>query len=73
MLLSLLKKIHKTEVTIAGFDGYTEHNIQNYFEAYIPMLFCQDNVLLRNEAIKEEITLLRNTLVVTSLTETKYL
>ena len=73
MLLSLLKKIHKTEVTIAGFDGYTEQNIQNYFEAYIPMLFCQDNVLLRNEAIKDELAALQKDIAITSLTLTRYL
>ncbi|MBM7023989.1 aldolase catalytic domain-containing protein [Treponema sp. Marseille-Q4523] len=73
MLLYLLKKLHKTEVTLAGFDGYVEQNTQNYYEAYIPMLFCQENVLLRNQAIKEEIVLLKNAITVRSLTKTKYL
>jgi 4-hydroxy 2-oxovalerate aldolase len=73
MLLNLLKKINVDSVTMAGFDGYVENNEKNYYGAYIPMLYCQDNVLLRNEAIKAEITVLQKNMKITSLTQTRYI
>jgi len=73
MLLHLLKKIGVKNITMAGFDGYKERNEENYYGAYIPMLYCQENVLLRNAAIKEEIKSLSDCMRITSLTKTRYL
>lgn len=52
MLIKILVKMKFSKVFIAGFDGYVADDNQNYPEEYIQFLFCNDNVVLRNEAVK---------------------
>ena len=73
MFLQLLKNIAVTEIWMAGFDGYTQDNSINYYTDYIRLLFCQDNVVLRNEAIKDWLTDNSSAIQVNSLTPTRYL
>jgi 4-hydroxy 2-oxovalerate aldolase len=73
MLLNLLKRLSIKDVYLAGFDGYTENNEQNYYGAYLPMLYCQDNVILRNDAIKGTILELKKKMNIESLTQTRYM
>jgi len=73
MFLRLLKNIGTREIWLAGFDGYTQDNSVNYYGDYLRMLYCQDNVILRNEAIKKELRDISQTMRISSLTPTRYL
>ena len=73
MFLHLLKNIGITELWLAGFDGYTHDNSLNYYSDYIRFLYCQDDVVLRNEAIKKELCDISQFMRISSLTPTIYL
>jgi 4-hydroxy 2-oxovalerate aldolase len=73
MFLHLLKKMDTREIWIAGFDGYVEDNADNYYGDYVRLLYCQDNVIMRNDAIKRELGILSSTIKIKSLTPTMYL
>jgi len=73
MFLRLLKNIGITELFLAGFDGYTQDNSMNYYDEYVRLLYCQDNVVLRNEAIKNELCYYSQHMRISSLTPTRYL
>ena len=73
MFLHLLKNIGINELVLSGFDGYTQENTANYYNDYISLLYCQDNVVLRNDAIKKEIINISKFMRITSLTPTRYL
>jgi 4-hydroxy 2-oxovalerate aldolase len=73
MFLRLLKNIGTREIWLAGFDGYTQDNTHNYYGDYLRLLYCQDNVVLRNEAIKKELRDISQFLQVSFLTPTRYL
>jgi 4-hydroxy 2-oxovalerate aldolase len=72
MFLHLLRNIGILEIWLAGFDGYTDNNSINYYSDYLRLLYCQDNVVLRNEAIKKEIIDISKTVQVISLTPSRY-
>lgn len=72
MALNILKKCCFCEIMLAGFDGYTQDSEQNYYGEYIPLLYCQDDVLLRNNIIAsklKEFSLAGN---ISSITPTLY-
>jgi 4-hydroxy 2-oxovalerate aldolase len=73
MFLHLLEKIDIKEIWLAGFDGYVQDNTDNYYKDYVRFLFCQDNVVLRNDAIKDELSVLSSYMKIQSLTPTRYL
>lgn len=73
MLLKILQRCNKSEVVLAGFDGYTEKNDKNYYGDYIPLLYCQDDVLKRNQAITDALGVLSSRMRISSLTKTIYL
>jgi 4-hydroxy 2-oxovalerate aldolase len=73
MFLRLLKKIDVNEIWLAGFDGYVQDNDDNYYGDYVQLLYCQDNVIVRNEAIKNELSALSSQIKIKSLTPTRYL
>jgi 4-hydroxy 2-oxovalerate aldolase len=73
MLLHLLIKVEVPELWIAGFDGYDKDNSVNYYGEYVRFLYCQDNVVLRNDAIKNELNRISPQLKVSSLTPTRYI
>ena len=72
MLLKILINMKVGKVYLAGFDGYAKDTVNNYPEEYIPFLYCNDQVVLRNEAIKKAITILENNIVIELLTESIY-
>jgi len=72
MFLHLLKNIGSLKIWLAGFDGYTNDNSVNYYSDYLRLLYCQDNVVLRNEAIKKEMIDISKTVQVISLTPSRY-
>jgi 4-hydroxy 2-oxovalerate aldolase len=74
MFLNLLKKIGAVKgVWLAGFDGYVQDNADNYYGDYVRLLYCQDDVILRNEAIKKELQKMASSIEVKFLTPTRYL
>ena len=73
MFLKLLKKTGMTKIHMAGFDGYSHSVADNYYDDYIRFLYCDDNVLLRNEAIKKELKEFSGSMEIVSLTPTKYM
>jgi len=73
MFLNLLKNIGTAEVWMAGFDGYVNDNSVNYYGDYVRFLYCQDDVVLRNEAIKKELDGMSQFMKISSLTPTRYL
>jgi 4-hydroxy 2-oxovalerate aldolase len=73
MFLHLLKKIDVKEVWLAGFDGYVQDNSDNYYGEYVRLLYCQENVIMRNDSIKEELGILSSVIMIKSLTPTRYL
>jgi 4-hydroxy 2-oxovalerate aldolase len=73
MFLHLLKKIDVKEVWLAGFDGYVQDNADNYYGEYVRLLYCQENVIMRNDAIKKELGILSSVIMIKSLTPTRYL
>ncbi len=73
MLMNILERTTVSEVVLAGFDGYTAQNADNYYNAYIPFLFCHTNVLDRNGALKDFIEAYRTKTNVSTLTPSLYL
>lgn len=72
MLLKILINMKIGKVYLAGFDGYANDTVNNYPEEYIPFLYCNDKVVLRNEAIKKSITSLENNISLELLTSSIY-
>ncbi|MCF8070542.1 MAG: aldolase catalytic domain-containing protein [Desulfobacterales bacterium] len=73
MLLKILVKMKCPKVCIAGFDGYVADDSQNYPGEYIQFLFCDDNVVLRNEAVKKALALIGKDIRLEFLTPSRYL
>jgi len=73
MFLRLLKNIGVNEVWLAGFDGYVQDDSNNYYADYVKFLYCQENVVLRNEAIKKALCDMGRFMRISSLTPTRYL
>ncbi|MGE0920248.1 aldolase catalytic domain-containing protein [Trichlorobacter lovleyi] len=73
MMLNILTKLGCVDVTIAGFDGYDQNVAQNYYDQYIPFLYCHDNVLLRNSAIANKLKVISKDMSIRSITKTLYL
>jgi 4-hydroxy 2-oxovalerate aldolase len=72
MLLKILVKMKIKKAYLAGFDGYSADNSKNYPEEYIRFLFCDDNVLLRNEAVRKAIAAIGKDLKLEFLTPSLY-
>jgi len=72
MLLKILINMKIEKVYLAGFDGYSNDTVNNYPGEYIPFLYCNDEVVLRNEAIKKSIKGLENNISMELLTSSIY-
>ena len=72
MLLKILITMEIKKVSLAGFDGYASDNTKNYPGEYIPFLYCNDQVVLRNEAIKKAILNLKSCITLELLTPSNY-
>lgn len=73
MLLKLLSNLSLNKIYLAGFDGYTPDAKNDYFGEYIQFLYCNDNVLLRNELIKAVIKDLNTKIMIEFLTPSVYI
>ncbi len=72
MLLKILTKMKIREASLAGFDGYSADDTKNYPKEYIQFLYCDDNVVLRNEAVKKALSLIGKGIKLNFLTPTIY-
>lgn len=72
MLLKILIKMNIKEAYLAGFDGYSADDSTNYPGEYIQFLYCDDNVVLRNEAVKKALLLIEKEIKLNFLTPTIY-
>jgi len=73
MLLQVLIKCKCPEVYLAGFDGYTKETTTNYYKEYIPYLFCDDDVLKRNEDMTLYLNQFKDKIIIKTLTKSIYL
>jgi 4-hydroxy 2-oxovalerate aldolase len=73
MLLKLLIKMKVETAYLAGYDGYSADNVSNYPGEYIQFLYCDDDVVLRNDAIKKAIAEIRKGIRLEFLTPSLYL
>lgn len=72
MALKMLNNVGCEEVVLAGFDGYVQDAVHNYYGEYIPLLYCQDDVLLRNSALAENLMTIGKTINLSTITKSKY-
>jgi len=72
MLLEILIKCKCPEIHIAGFDGYTKDNSVNYFKEYIPYLYCDDDLIKRNDIISLYLKQMRKKINLKAITKTLY-
>lgn len=73
MLLRILIKMKIKKAYLAGFDGYAPDDTKNYPREYIQFLFCDDNVVLRNDAVKKALFALNKEINLEFLTPSLYL
>ena len=72
MLIKILINMKIEKVYLAGFDGYAHDTVNNYPEEYIPFLYCNDEVVLRNAAVKKFIASIENSISLQLLTPSIY-
>ena len=72
MLLKILVKMKFKKVYIAGFDGYVADDAYNYPEEYIQFLYCNDDVVLRNEAVRKILSEIQKDIELEFLTPSLY-
>jgi len=73
MLLKLLVKMKMKTAYLAGYDGYSADNVNNYPGEYIQFLYCDDDVVLRNDGIKKAITEIGKNIKLEFLTPSLYI
>jgi 4-hydroxy 2-oxovalerate aldolase len=73
MLLKLFIKMNITTTYLAGYDGYSYDTVDNYPGEYIQFLYCDDDVVLRNDAIRKAISEIGNHIRLEFLTPSLYL
>jgi 4-hydroxy 2-oxovalerate aldolase len=72
MLLKILFKMKIKNAYLAGFDGYSADNSKNYPGEYIQFLYCNDDVVLRNEAVKKALGKIMENIKIKFLTPSLY-
>lgn len=73
MLLRALSKMRGLgRIVIAGFDGYVANASSNYYNQYLELLYCPDDVMQRNELIKREMRKFQQSLHIEFLTPSLY-
>jgi len=73
MLLKALIRMGIKKVCVAGFDGYSPNTSSNYLGEYVQYLYCDDDVLLRNDAIKRALNQMTNDIELEFLTPSLYI
>lgn len=72
LLFSLLLKINKKEVFLAGFDGYRKDGL-NYYDSYHNLVIDNEGSLKENVVLKESIKKFSKLIKLNFITETLYI
>lgn len=72
MLVKLLQRVGINKLYVAGFDGYKIDANENYYNEYIPLLFCDADVLMRNDLIKQELKSMKEQIELRFITNSIY-
>lgn len=72
MCINLLKSIGQTTLFLAGFDGFSVNQTENYFDASMYMKVKNDTLLAVNEAVKNKIDQLKTQIDIVFVTNSLY-
>ncbi|MBR3362492.1 MAG: aldolase catalytic domain-containing protein [Bacilli bacterium] len=72
MLLNILKKINKTDISLIGFDGYEYNQEDNYYDNALVYLIEKNTVDKLNLILKKYINYFKKDLDIKFLTKSKY-
>jgi len=72
MLLQILMKCKCQEVYLAGFDGYSQNGESNYYKEYIPYLYCDVDLIKRNDIISLYLNQYQEKIKIKTLTKSEY-
>lgn len=72
MLLKLLQKLGVKEAALAGFDGYSSSEGENYFNVAMEYAFVKDYADKLNAYTKKALETIRHELKICFVTESKY-
>lgn len=72
MLLNLLVKIGATDVFLAGFDGFSENVLDNYYREKLISGSTKDDLIKISSAIQEKIKELKQTMNIIFITDSIY-
>lgn len=72
LILNILKKAGISNVTLAGFDGYSHKQSQNYYDNKLLYLIDKTKVYELNKMLTDYISLYSNDLKLSFITETRY-
>lgn len=73
MCMNLLKKIGAAKLLLAGFDGFGDNQLENYYDASLGMDVEAERLRLMNTATAAKISQLRTQMEIEFLTESVYL
>jgi 4-hydroxy 2-oxovalerate aldolase len=73
MLLKALARAGKSRVAMAGFDGYSSSGAADYCSDYVKYLYCDEDVMKRNEAVRSQLSSLSSRITVDFITPSAYL
>lgn len=73
MLLKLLAKINVNRILLAGFDGYTNDNTENYADKHMILTTSNDTIKELNEGISKHLKKLHSKVKIEFITPSKYL
>jgi len=72
LFINLAIKLSVKDITLAGFDGYSDDINDCYFTEYIKFLYDKSNVALRNGALKNFITTVKDKVDIKTITPSRY-
>lgn len=72
MLLNILKKVHVSEVLLAGFDGFSDMQDDNYYDKKIVYMIDKNKIDELNKTLRDYINLYKKELNIKFLTKSKY-
>lgn len=72
MCVNFLRSIGVKKITLAGFDGFSPNQVENYFDASMYMKVESEHLLAVNEAVSSKLAQLKVQMEIEFLTETVY-
>ena len=72
MVLKALILLGVNGVTLAGFDGFSEQNMENYYDEYMDFFADYEQLKMVNKTVKESEQAFRSQINIEFLTESCY-